>query len=136
MTSTIDSFQDWIKRRQMVLGTGMWPYINMNIILVRKKHLSPCKSLYTNQMNLKFIYRIYMYKNLCQEGLKFDQMKTNIIWVLLNTNVSAHLWWLILFPLDCKARILNLICLHGTSTFSSTDPLWSTGFSFLDVSHF
>ena len=32
-------------------------------------------------MNLKFIYRIYMYKNLCQEGLKFDQMKTNIIWV-------------------------------------------------------
>ena len=22
-----------------------------------------------------------MYKNLCQEGLKFDQMKTNIIWV-------------------------------------------------------
>ena len=51
-------------------------------------HLSLCKSLYTSQMNLKFIYRIYMW---IYEGLKFDQMKINIIWVFeINFDIFKH----------------------------------------------
>ena len=51
-------------------------------------HLSPCKSLYTSQMNLKFIYRIYMW---IYEGLKFDQMKIDIIWVFeINFDIFKH----------------------------------------------
>ena len=69
-----------------------------HFILEKITHLSPCKSLYTNQMNVKLIYKIYMCKifvmkvwNLIKwKQILFGCLKLILIFskMLLNTNIQ------------------------------------------------